>query len=71
MLNNGWDIKKVFRDFPGGPMAKALHSQFKGPKFDPWSGSYILQLRVPLLQLKMPHATVKIKDPATKICHTK
>ena len=35
MLNNGWDIKKVFRDFPGGPMAKALHSQFKGLKFDP------------------------------------
>ena len=23
------------RDFPGGPVAKTLHSQWKGPRFDP------------------------------------
>ena len=23
------------RDFAGGPVAKALHSQCKGPRFDP------------------------------------
>ena len=28
-------------DFPGGPVAKTLHSQCRGPKFDPLSGNYI------------------------------
>ena len=27
------------RDFPGGPVAKTLHSQRRGPEFDPWSGN--------------------------------
>ena len=35
------------RDFPGGPVAKALCSQCRGPRFNPWSGN---QIRV--LQLK-------------------
>ena len=26
-------------DFPGGPVAKALFSQYRGPGFDVWSGS--------------------------------
>ena len=26
------------RDFPGGPVAKTLSSQCRGPRFDPWSG---------------------------------
>ena len=38
------------RDFRGGPVAKTLHSQFKRPGCDPWSGNWIA------------HAT--IKDPA-------
>ena len=25
--------------FPHGPVAKILHSQCRGPRFDPWSGS--------------------------------
>ena len=25
--------------FPGGPVAKTLHSQCRGPKFHPWSGN--------------------------------
>ena len=25
--------------FPGGPVAKTLHSQCKGPGFDPWLGN--------------------------------
>ena len=29
--------KKTLRDFPGGPVAKTLSSQCKGPRFDPWS----------------------------------
>ena len=29
-------------DFPGGPVAKTLHSQCRGPRFDPWTGNYIL-----------------------------
>ena len=36
------------RDFPGGPVAKTPHSQFRGPRFHPWSGNYI------------PHATTQI-----------
>ena len=31
--------------FPGGPVAKTLHFQGRGPGLDPWSGNYI------------PHAT--------------
>ena len=34
-------------DFPGGPVAKTLHSQCRGPGFNPWLGNY------------MPHATTK------------
>ena len=25
--------------FPGGPVAKTLYFQFRGPRFDPWSGN--------------------------------
>ena len=32
---------KPGRDFPGGPVAKTLSSQWRGPKFNPWSGSKI------------------------------
>ena len=32
------EIKKyMFRDFPGGPVAKNPSSQHMGPRFDPWS----------------------------------
>ena len=27
---------KNLEDFPGGPMAKTLHSQGRGPRFHPW-----------------------------------
>ena len=30
---------RVEGDFPSGPVAKTLHSQWKGPKFDPSSGN--------------------------------
>ena len=26
-------------DFPGGPVAKTLPSQYRGPGFNPWSGN--------------------------------
>ena len=26
-------------NFPGGPVARTLHSQCQGPEFDPWSGN--------------------------------
>ena len=29
----------IYGDFPGGPVAKTLHSQCRGPRFDPWSGN--------------------------------
>ena len=40
----GWSraVKKQKRgDSPGGPVAKTLHSQRRGPGFDPWSESQI------------------------------
>ena len=45
MLETTHREEKVFssrvmsRDFPGGPVAKTLHSQCRGPRFDPWSGN--------------------------------
>ena len=35
------DSRLLFRDFPGGPVAKILHSQCRGPEFGPWSGNQI------------------------------
>ena len=29
----------LFRDLPGGPVAKTPHSRCRGPGFDPWSGN--------------------------------
>ena len=39
-----WPFKNPFNqkksgDFPGGPVAKALRSQCRGPGFNPWSGN--------------------------------
>ena len=30
---------KNYWDFPGGPMGKTPRSQYRGPRFDPWSGN--------------------------------
>ena len=38
---------KAHWGLPCGPVAKTLHSQCRGPRFDPWSGNWI------------PHATTK------------
>ena len=32
-------LKTMSGDFPGGPVAKTLHSLCRGPVFDPWSGN--------------------------------
>ena len=32
-------LNKDIRDFPGGPVAKTPVSQYREPRFDPWSGS--------------------------------
>ena len=47
--NNG----KSGKDFPGGPVAKTLRSQCRGPRFD-GTRSHTLQQR-----WKIPHATTK------------
>ena len=38
-LTLGLHGKKQWRDFPGGAVAKILHSQCRRPGFDPWSGN--------------------------------
>ena len=40
---------KQNRDFPSGPVT--LCSQYRGPRFDPWSGNYY----------QIPHATAKTR----------
>ena len=51
------------KDFPGGPVAKTVRSQCRGPGFNPLPGtrSYMPQLRVCMLHLKLLHAVTK--DP--------
>ena len=34
-------INKMSKDLLGGPVVKALNSQCRGLKFDPWSGNQI------------------------------
>ena len=38
---NNFSLEKnqKFWDFPGGPVARTLRSQRRGPRFNPWSGS--------------------------------
>ena len=31
------ELKRTIRDFPGGAVDRTLHSQCRGPGFDPWS----------------------------------
>ena len=39
-LQRPWSFfSKKWGDFPDGPLAKTLHSQCRGPEFDPWSGN--------------------------------
>ena len=41
-------IKKMPpRGFPGGPVAKTLCSQCRGPEFDPWSSNYAEKAMAP------------------------
>ena len=59
MLQHGWALKALYeiketKDFPSGPMAKALHSQGLG--FSSWSGNLIPRCATGSL-----HAA--IKDP--------
>ena len=35
----GGEQRRVGGDFPGGPMAKTLCSQSRGPGTNPWSGN--------------------------------
>ena len=52
-------FKIVMRDFPGGPVAKTLHSQCMGPGFNIWSGN-----QIPHAATKSSHAAAK--DPACR-----
>ena len=47
-------------DFSGGPMAKTPHSQCRGSRFHPWSGtrSHMLQLKIPRAATKSRHCQI-------------
>ena len=55
----GQVIRKWLGDFPGGPVAKTLWSQCRGPGLHPWSGNEI------------PQATTKSLNDKTRdlACH--
>ena len=54
-----YTFKRSYRDFPGGPVAKTLSSQYRGPVF--WSMGQGIRSHMP--QLKIPHAATKTEDP--------
>ena len=65
-------LKSQCWDFPSAPVAKTLHSQCRGPGFNPWSGKlmphaankrYAAAKRFCMPQLKISHAAMKIEDP--------
>ena len=47
--------------FPGGPVSKTLHSQCRGPGFDPWSGNWI-----PRAATKSLHEATKDLTPSNR-----
>ena len=47
--------------FPGGPVAKTLHSQCREPGFDPWSGNWI-----PRAATKSLHEATKDLTPSNR-----
>ena len=57
-------------DFPGDPVAKTLHSQCRGLRFYPWSGtrSHMQKLRVCMMQLHVPCAATKTQCRQKKRC---
>ena len=36
---NLYDRREILWDFPGDPVAKTLHSQCRGLRFNPWLGN--------------------------------
>ena len=38
-MSQTWLWKQTDREFPGGPVGKTPHSQYRGPDFDPWSSN--------------------------------
>ena len=45
-----------FGDFPGGPVAKAMCSQWRRPKFNSWSGNWIPRAAIKGLNAKTKDA---------------
>ena len=43
--------KEMNRDFPGDPVAKIPRSQWRGSRFNPWSGNWV------------PHVATKSQQP--------
>ena len=39
--------RKLYWNFPDGPMVKTLCSQYRGPGFDPWPGNWGTKLPSP------------------------
>ena len=35
-MSQTWLWKQTDREFPGGPVVKTPHSQYRGPGIDPW-----------------------------------
>ena len=59
-----------YRNFLGGPVARTLGSQCRGPGFNPCQGtrSYVPQLRVHIPQLKIPACAPQLKPVCVCVC---
>ena len=59
-----------YRDFLGGPVARTLGSQCRGPGFNPCQGtrSYLPQLRVHMTQLKIPACAPQLRPVCVCVC---
>ena len=53
---NTVNLKEKSQDFPGGPVVKTPHSQCRGPRFNSWSGNYVLNAST-----KTQHSQIKKK----------
>ena len=63
-------VKDLCRDFPGGPVAKSLCSQRRGPRFNPWSRnkSFRATVKIPSAPARTWHSQVNIKNKSIKDC---
>ena len=65
MRPDRFDSNSLGKDFPGGPVAKTPHSQWRGPFLIQGTRFLMPQLRVRMPKLKIPRAAAKTRPSQT------